>query len=664
MLKLTVNQIILKIKNDELFEAESSDSSFRIKIQDYVPYLCTAIHNGHQLRPGLERICALNDHERWYEEDPHTVDFIKTFPMVMEGLDSRYEYDLNRAPDKAVMNEAWGKQVWTQELTSEQISISLKKHENFYKVVFALTAKMEEKFQTGIIYDIHSYNHVRHDKVTPVFNIGTENIDDKKFGKDCEKWRRELAKIEIPHVESTSKINDMFYGRGYQLMHVTEHFSNVLVLATEVKKIYCDEINGETFPVVIDSIHEGFKKAILNHASAFIKRHGDYQIKRKSELLGGSLNKALLSVDKKLYKIAKGFELLEFVNPTNMEQERRKFFKSGADKIPEFRYRPIEIDALGLKRQLLGIPVEDIKDVDIQRMYRDTIQAYIDKIDMLSTLGTEKFLYNSLRYFGEPSDNEVDNARFLLYCPPFEDTVEEKNMGIKEATDFFNELGDSYGFQFKIKVSDNVVSPATVLNSRKTVLLKRGAKFSERSLKSLGHHEIGVHMVTTMNSNIQSLKLFNLGLPRNTLTQEGLAVFSELMSGSFRFVRMRELGYRVFAVRSVVKGESFPETYELLTRELGMDENLSFNLSTRVHRGGGFTKEHLYLEGFKQIINLHKSGKSLDNLLIGKTSLAYKDTIDEMVERGLVSKPKYLTEPFNNPEKINPSLQYILSGLK
>jgi uncharacterized protein (TIGR02421 family) len=664
MLKLSIDQIIQKISREEIFEAVSLDQSLRIKIQDYLPYVCTAIHNGHNMRPEILEKCALSDYERWYEEDPFTVDFITSFPIVFEGLDSRYEYDLNRTPESAVMEVAWGKQVWNKPLSQSEKALSIEKHQNFYRVVEALAQMLEKKFGAGIIYDIHSYNYKRHKRETPVFNIGTERINQEKFGKDAEKWRKELLKIEIPHVDTTSKINDVFFGRGYQLQFVGERFQNVLVLATEVKKVFCDELSGESFPLVINAIHEGFKKAVLNHASYFIKRHGTYSLKRKTDLLGGSLNKSLLDVDKRLYKLVKGFELLEFVNPVNMEQQRRKFYQSGCEEAPQFRYRPIEIDALELKRKLVALPVENIRDVDIQHMYRDVIQAYMDKIDMLSTLGTDKFLYNSLRYFGEPSTRDIDNARFLLYCPPFENLEDPKDMGVEEATDFFTELGRQYGFDFKIKISERVVSPATVLNSKKMVVLKKGAAFSRRSLTTLGHHEIGVHMVTTMNSNLQPLKVFNIGLPRNTMTQEGLAVLSELLCGNFRYTRMRELGFRVFAVRSVVEGDSFPETFELLYRNLGMEKDAAFNLSTRVHRGGGFTKEHLYLNGFKRILKMYKNGESLDHLLIGKTSLDYLSTIDEMIARGLLQKPKYITQTFSNPEAINPNLDYVLSGLR
>jgi hypothetical protein len=43
-----------------------------------------------------------------------------------------------------------------------------------------------------------------------------------------------------------------------------------------------------------------------------------------------------------------------------------------------------------------------------------TINAYFDKVDLLANLGTDKFLYNSLRYFGEPSKKDIENELYPL----------------------------------------------------------------------------------------------------------------------------------------------------------------------------------------------------------------------------------------------------------
>ncbi|HCC93341.1 MAG TPA: flavohemoglobin expression-modulating QEGLA motif protein, partial [Flavobacteriaceae bacterium] len=163
------------------------------------------------------------------------------------------------------------------------------------------------------------------------------------------------------------------------------------------------------------------------------------------------------------------------------------------------------------------------------------------------------------------------------------------------------------------------------------------------------------------------LKIFSIGLPVNTLTQEGLAILSEYYSDSINHSRLRELGLRVMAVHMLTNGKSFNETFMTLMEEYKMQPEDAFYLTTRVYRGGGFTKDALYLKGLKTILNYVDQGRSLDNLLIGKTSVEYIDTIDELVERKMINKPKYHTKIFKkhleNPE-INPILQYIFNGIK
>ena len=174
-------------------------------------------------------------------------------------------------------------------------------------------------------------------------------------------------------------------------------------------------------------------------------------------------------------------------------------------------------------------------------------------------------------------------------------------------------------------------------------------------------------MVTTMNAIEQPLKIFSIGLPVNTLTQEGLAILSEYYSDSINLDRLRELGLRVLAVRYMTSGKAFSETFNILVEKYKMEPDNAYYLAARVYRGGGFTKDALYLKGLKSILSFMDSGQSIKNLLIGKTSVEYIDTIDELVARKMINPPKYYTKVFKEHEEnpsINPILQYIFNGLK
>lgn len=662
MLKLDIDQILSNIQHGITFESYSQDDSFYIKIEEYVPFICTAIHSGHNLRDSLLKNILLDEHERWYEEDPYTDVFISSLPIVMHGNDSRYEYDLNRNPKECIYKEAWGKKIWKTPLTTKERNISLRKHANFYKVLDGLVAKIEQIFTGCLVYDMHSYNYLRHEQVMPVFNIGTERIDHNKFDKFVNQWKKDLAKIKLPNIDTTVEINGPFYGRGFLLENLTQKFNNTLVLATEVKKIYGNEETSESYPLVISALDFGMKKAILNTTAYFATNFTNLKVVKKSQFLSSELEDNLLALDKRLFNLTKRFEILNHINPVNLEREKKKFIKSGYKENPEFKYRQLLINPYKFKRELYSLPVEDITDISIQKLYKDVIKAYTDKVDMLSSIGTKLFLYNSLRYFGQPSEKDIANADFILSCPDNE--IDEENLTAEDVKDYFTKEVDDYGFKCKIEISTNIAAKVMVLNYQRLVRLKKGAMFSENSITALTHHEIGVHMVTTINATHQPLNIFRLGLPVNTLTQEGLAVLSEYLSGSLTIKRLKELALRVKATDMMVKGYEFKEIFLYLLEEQNLNSEAAFILTARIFRSGGFTKDHLYLKGFIQMYQFFKEGKALDNLLIGKMSHDYIDVINEMVERRLIFGPKYKTKSFNNVVESDTILNYILSGLK
>src|SRR5690606_24294835 len=176
MQKLSTEQIIKKIEAGEIFSAVSDDYAFTIKIDSYVHYACAAIHDGHQFRKELWGNCLHSEYDRWYEEDPMTKEIIKSHPIVISGLDSRFEYDLNREPEDAIYDDAWGKQLWNEPLSENMKAKSLKKHHNFYKVIYQLITTLNQKFGCCVVYDMHSYNRERWDREVPTWNLGTSNV--------------------------------------------------------------------------------------------------------------------------------------------------------------------------------------------------------------------------------------------------------------------------------------------------------------------------------------------------------------------------------------------------------------------------------------------------------------------------------------------------------
>ncbi|MEY8870127.1 N-formylglutamate amidohydrolase [Meridianimaribacter flavus] len=270
MERLSVEKIIESINLEKCFHAVAEDYSFTIKIDEYVHYACGAVHDGHQFRKELWDNCMHTEYERWYEEDPETKNMIASHPIVITGCDSRFEYDLNRTPEDAVFETAWGKQLWKTPLPEVMKTRSLNKHATFYKVVHALINKLEEMFGVCVVYDMHSYNWQRWDREVPTWNLGTSNVDNNRFGPSIEAWRQSLSEIKFPkNIPSTSKINDTFQGNGYFLKYITNNFKNTLVLATEIAKVYCDEYDQIIYPEVVSTVAQELKTRLPKHAAEF-----------------------------------------------------------------------------------------------------------------------------------------------------------------------------------------------------------------------------------------------------------------------------------------------------------------------------------------------------------------------------------------------------------
>ncbi len=374
----------------------------------------------------------------------------------------------------------------------------------------------------------------------------------------------------------------------------------------------------------------------------------------------------LFEIDINLDRLVKKIELLSYLNPLNIEKEKQRFFASKYTEDPIFKYPKIKFDPYKLHRLFYSQRLERIEDDGIRKMYQEIIYYYSNMIQCIETIGEgKKFYYNSLRVFGTPTEKDVQNARFILH---FEDepvsSEMEKVYTAEEAKAYFEEFVQQYDFPLNIRLSTSLAADAMVSNSTQSLVIKKNAKFSKNKLLTLANHEIGVHLVTTFNGMDQPLKIFSNGFPKNVETQEGLAVFSEYMSGALTLKRLKELSYRVLASDSLIKGSSFSDTFDMIHNQYKLNRNDAFTITMRAHRGGGFTKDRLYLSGLRKIYKRYKKGVSMDNLLCGKVNMEYEQGIQHLFNQGLVQNITHKNVAFAENKNANTTLDFILNNLK
>ena len=375
----------------------------------------------------------------------------------------------------------------------------------------------------------------------------------------------------------------------------------------------------------------------------------------------------LFKIDNYIDSLVKKIELLSYVNPVNIEEEKEKFFSSKYLTDPVFVYPSRDFDKFKLHKEFFTQPIDLIKDEKLRNLYEEIIYFYSGLIQCIETIGEEKkFYYNSLHSFGTPTELDVENAKFILHFEEEKETDEifQPKYSSKEAEAIFREFSTQYNFTYQIKTSSKMGAIAMVLNNIKALVINENHVFSENEMAVLNNHEIGVHMVTTMNGLLHPLKIFSHGFPNNVETQEGLAVFSEYMSGNLTVKRLKELAYRVIAVDSLAKGYSFSKTFTLLHNTYDLERETAFYITMRAHRGGGFTKDYLYLTGLKKVYDYYHQQKDMSLLLTGKVSLEYVDTIKDLIASGFAVNSKHITDSFAENKNSNKTVDFILSSLK
>src|SRR5262249_6709209 len=168
------------------------------------------------------------------------------------------------------------------------------------------------------------------------------------------------------------------------------------------------------------------------------------------------------------------------------------------------------------------------------------------------------------------------------------------------------------------------------------------ACFSPRQIRLLEVHEGWVHLATTLNGQAQPICTFlGKGPPSSTITQEGLAVLTEILAFASHPARLRRLTNRIEGVALAEAGANFLEVYRYFLEE-GYDSRESYQQTMRIFRGslpegcGPFTKDLSYSKGFVLVYNFVRLAVSrgfvrrVPLLFCGKTTLADIKTLAQL----------------------------------
>lgn len=381
-----------------------------------------------------------------------------------------------------------------------------------------------------------------------------------------------------------------------------------------------------------------------------------------------SVVKSVLDIDRQLAEIDRSFDLLLQATPVNAESAWREFRRSRFEKPPVFYYRPLSVDPVLLKRQLYLIPVERIEDPTLCYLFRQKQDELDRQITLLSDIDSPRFLQESLQVYGGVSGWLYDHAKELLDRVPTR-SGEGSKPGQLNAIDFAKRAQEELGYyqqrcpDFIATVSVRDDMYAGLMVSGDQLLIGGRTRIPRRRVEALLHHEIGTHLVTRYNGHHQPFQQFEVGLAGYDGFQEGLAVLAEFLVGGLSRSRLRVLAARVLGAGQMLDGASFIDTFRTLDRNYEFSQRTAYTIAMRLYRGGGLTKDAVYLRGLLQILRYLREGGELEPLFIGKVASAHLPLIAELRMRQIVRppvlRPRYLDLP--NAQK---KLKRLRAGMK
>jgi len=396
--------------------------------------------------------------------------------------------------------------------------------------------------------------------------------------------------------------------------------------------------------------------------------------------------KRYAGLDKRLVRAVRDIRVLDMVAwPAAVERRFLDDLHHGRETLPRFEYHAPDFSAQ--RAELAAIAVAADASHPLGAYLQRSAASWQTAARMLEAIGTDGVTAPSIELYGKPGDalpggtqTNLDAARWFLdiaeelgngalpeaeYCIPAEVLRDEVQA----------EVDACFGAAtVRVEIDPELTSKAAAGATR--IRLRGATCFSEYDRSQLLAHEAFVHTLTARNGRAQPvLKSLARTAPRATATQEGLAVFAELMSGSIDIARLQRISLRILAIDMALSGADFMEVYRWF-RAHGQNIADSFYSTQRVYRGvpvnGGaaFTKDNVYLAGLLTVHTFFRwafKRRRLDlmqHLFAGKLALEDAIALRSCFADGSMAPPKYLPPWIQRSQGLAAKLAFSLFANK
>ena len=371
------------------------------------------------------------------------------------------------------------------------------------------------------------------------------------------------------------------------------------------------------------------------------------------------------ALDARLVAAVRGIRILETLSwPASAQETFLAAWKIGRIHLPTIEYPKNDFTAM--RAELDAVRASADPDHPLGHYLIQTAESWRIATRLLDAAGSHNVTAYSTRLYGRPGNmlpgdgptNLEAAQHFIALANDMDQELREMEPdAVMAAETVRDELQIDIDKLFTAHAVSVELDPALIAKaaaSPSRIRIRTNTGFSEYDRHQLLVHEAFVHTLTGINGREQPLlKSMARSAPRTTATQEGLATFAELISGSMDIERMKRISLRIVAIDMAINGADFVQVFRFFL-DAGQSPEDSFASTQRVFRGvplgGGaaFTKDTVYLHGLLSVHTFfrwclrHRKLAVARQLFAGKLALEDVFALQSMFDTGTIISPVYL----------------------
>lgn len=362
---------------------------------------------------------------------------------------------------------------------------------------------------------------------------------------------------------------------------------------------------------------------------------------------------AARDTDQELARIDGEIDWLTRLTPINLDEVREGFAKSGYRRMPELAYDDLPDGFDNLRDRLLALQVHGLRNSEIEALLIEKQRELDRQIEVVRLRGRTGFTMAAIDLFGDVDPRLLETAEKILAAVPTRDEPAPLDTdaptfiaAARKEMENYRQQDDRFGF----RVIEEEMPGTHLFTSGGNLHVAVDYRLNSARIGALIQHEIGTHTVTRFNGSCQPLACLECGLADYDALQEGIAVLAEYLAGNLPPSRLRLLAARVVAARMAIDDAPAAEIYAAMHEEHSLREEAAFDTTMRALRGGGMTKDALYLDGLIDLMAYLRADGDVSFLFIGKFALKQRTALTRLLDAGFLKPPAIMPECFAGPE--------------